>query len=97
YDTEVFDGKWYVIASTQPGGAVHHYYNGALVADAPFGLTCMSHRSKMYTIWGNIVYFSALNNPGAWTPNATNVGAGFIQLDGQDEGSVSLVAMSVYY
>jgi hypothetical protein len=57
----------------------------------------MSHRSKMYAVAGNIVYFSMLNNPAVWTPGTSNTGAGFIQLDGQDEGAITLVGLAPYY
>jgi hypothetical protein len=95
-DIDVFDNQFYVVVY-EGDGVIRHYYNGTHVADAPGVPTVMSHRSKMYGVAGNIVYFSALNNPAAWTPNATNVGAGFIQVDGQDEGAVALIGLAPYY
>lgn len=95
-DTDVFDNQFYVVVA-ETDGSIKHYYNGVHVADAPPAPTVMSHRSKMYAVLNNIVYFSALNNPAAWTPNVTNVGAGFIQLDGQDEGAIALIGLAPYY
>jgi hypothetical protein len=95
-DVDVFDNQFYVVVQ-QPDGNFAHYYNGAHVADAPNAGQAMAHRSKMYAIRDNIVYFSALNNPAAWTPGTTNIGAGYIQLDGQDEGAITLIGLAPYY
>jgi len=95
-DVDVFDNQFYVVVQ-QPDNTFKHYYNGALVADAPNAPTVMAHRSKMYAVAGNIVYFSMLNNPAVWTPGPSNTGAGFIQLDGHDQGAISLVGLAAYY
>ena len=97
-DVDVFDNQFYVIVQ-QPDGNYKHYYNGALVTSAPNAPQAMAHRSKMYSIRDNIVYFSAVDDPTHWTPSTGTgpVGAGFIQLDGQDEGAIVLVGMAPYY
>lgn len=95
-DVDVFDNQFYVVVQ-QPDHTFKHYYNGVLVADAPNAPQVIAHRSKMYAIAGNIVYFSMLNNPAVWTPGPSNTGAGFIQLDGQDQGAMSLIGLSTYY
>lgn len=95
-DVDMFDNQFYVVVR-QPDGNFKHYFNGVLVADAPNAPQVMAHRSKMYAISGNIVYFSTLNNPAVWTPGSTNTGAGFIQLDGQDTGAVNLIGLASYY
>lgn len=96
-DVEVFDSKFYTVWQFNDG-TFHHFYDGAPVATAPNAPTIMAYRSKMYAVWGNILYFSALNDPSFWTPNdTTKPGAGFIQIDSQQSGGVQLMGLSVYY
>lgn len=95
-DVDVFDNQFYVVVQ-QPDGNYAHYYNGAHVAGAPNAGQVLAHRSKMYAVRDNIVYFSAVGDPTIWATSTTTPGAGFIQLDGQDSGTVALVAMATYY
>lgn len=95
-DIDVFDNQLYVVVR-QHDGTFKHYFNGVLVTQAPNAPQTMSHRSKMYAIAGNIVYFSDVGDPTKWTPGTGAPGAGFIQLDGQDQGAMSLIGMAVYY
>jgi hypothetical protein len=95
-DVDVFDNQFYVVVQ-QPDGNYAHYYNGAHVAGAPNAGQALAHRSKMYAIRDNIVYFSAVGDPTIWASGAGTPGAGFIQLDGQDSGTVNLVGLATYY
>lgn len=96
-DVEIFNGLLYVVVQ-QPDGNFAHYYNGAHVTEAPNSGTVMAHRSKMYSVKDNIVYFSGLDDPLHWTADSGGtVGAGFIQVDAQDDGSVTLVGLASYY
>jgi hypothetical protein len=95
-DIDVFDNKFYVVTEVTPN-VYQHYYNGVVVSGAPNSASATAHRSKMYAVDGSIVYFSALNNPADWVTGGGATDAGFIQLDGQDEGSVSLIGLATYY
>ena len=95
-DVDVFNSQFYVVVEKASGG-YQHFYNGALVPEAPQSPTAMAHRSKMYALAGNVVYFSAIDNATLWTPGASAIGAGFIQLDGQDEGQMQTIGMAAYY
>lgn len=95
-DVDVFDNGFYVVVQ-QPDGNYAHYYQGAHVTEAPNAGQVLAHRSKLYAIRDNIVYFSDVGDPTHWTPGSGAPGAGFIQLDNQDSGSVSLVGLATYY
>ena len=95
-DVDVFDNQFYVVVR-QPDGNFAHYYNGAHVTEAPNAGQALAHRSKMYAVANNIVYFSDVYQPTKWTPGTGAPGAGFIQLDGQDEGAVYLIGLAPYY
>lgn len=96
-DTEVFNGKIYVVVQQSPG-VYKHYYDGVLVTEAPNSATVIAHRSKMYAVAGNVVYFSGLDDPIHWVSGSGGtIGAGFIQVDSVDEGSITLMGMSPYY
>jgi hypothetical protein len=96
-DTEVFNNKLYVVVQQSPG-VYKHYYDGVLVTEAPNSAVVMAHRSKMYAVASNIVYFSGLDDPVHWTSGSGGtVGAGFIQVDSADDGMITLMGMSPYY
>ena len=95
-DVDVFDGQFYVVVE-KPDGSYQHFFNGAIVTEAPNAPVAMAHRSKMYAIAGSVVYFSGVNDPTHWTPGSSAPGAGFIQLDGQEEGAIYLIGMATYY
>lgn len=90
-DAEVFQRKLYVIARFSDN-TIRHFYDGAEVVGAT-GTTGRSHKSKLYKADGQILRFSAINDPA----NLTGTGSGFIDVTTQDAGSADLVGLEPYY
>lgn len=92
HDADLFQGTHYLIADF--GGTIRHIYGGTIVATAPAGARqAKTHRGKIYTVTGNSVYFSSLNDPSTYT----GIGSGMIYVDTQDVGMLDLVTVETYY
>lgn len=107
-DFDTFNGKIYMTAFDPAGtvgsSQVFHYYNGVLINDASGtlakGLYIRTYRTKVYSVSGNNLFFSAINDPTIWIdppPDPPANGAGFINLSNQDSGGELLTSLEVYY
>lgn len=97
-DYDLFDGRIYVIIY-HPSFGVRHYFQDAttgVLAHVPDGRGsyCRTYKSKMHTIAGKTLYFSAVNDPTNWT---TGTGAGFINLAIEDADMYECIGLEVYY
>jgi hypothetical protein len=97
-DYDVFDGRLY-IAVHEPSVAYKHYYEdpiGTMVETEGTnkGAFIRTYQSKVYSVSGKTLYFSAINNPKLWN---TGTGAGFINLSLQDADAERLTSLEVYY
>lgn len=77
----------------------HIYYNGALVADPDAdNWRARVYQGKVYGCKGQILNFSALNNPALWDYTATPAnGGGFINVSGADQFSGEIVSIERFY
>jgi hypothetical protein len=92
-DWDTYNGKFFVIAQGTDGN-VYRFYDGALVTGAK-GISCRTYKSKIYTVEGSYLYFSAVGDPTDWATAAD--GAGFINLATEDSEMSTLVGIEVYY
>jgi hypothetical protein len=97
-DFDTFDGQIYLVCS-QPSAVAPannpHYYNGVLTTSGSGkGLYVRTYQSKVYSVTGKYLYFSAVNDPMNWD---TGTGHGYINLSLQDADSERLTALEVYY
>lgn len=90
-DWDTYSGKFYVIVRGSDG-VVYHFYNGVAVPAAK-GTACRTYKTKMYTIDGDLLRFSAVGKPDDWS----GTGAGFIDLSAEDSDMDSLQSLEVYY
>ena len=58
------------------------------------GAYVRTYQSKVYSVIGKYLYFSAVNDPKLWN---TGTGAGYINLSLQDADSERLTSLEVYY
>lgn len=101
----VFDGFIYAVAKYLDG-SVHHFYNGARVADwdggsglpAIKGDVVLTMKKKIYACANNLLYYSGVNTPAGWdsTPSTGDVGAGFLNMSNHQEGAGTLTGLGVY-
>lgn len=94
-DTENFAGKIYAIARYS-NGDVRHFFDGTRVAEwdpLPKATRCLTHRQKMYSVAGNTVYFSAIDDPAHVT---SGTGDGFLKIADQNSLGESLTGLGVY-
>jgi hypothetical protein len=97
-DYDVFDGKLY-IACHDPGVNYPHYYEDPVTVMTETegtnkGVTVRTYQSKVYSVSGKFLYFSAVDNPKLWN---SGTGAGYINLSLQDSDSELLTSIEVYY
>lgn len=96
-DTELFEGKWYVVvlgASNTPW----HSWNGTTVVNSQSGtplkgVSAKTYRDKVYSADADVIYFSAILDPGSHT----GVGAGFINASSRDGSMVNIIGIEQYY
>jgi hypothetical protein len=97
-DFDTFDGDVYVTVgdSLQPPGPANnlHYYRAVLTQGAGRGWYVRTYGTKVYSVNGKNLYFSAVGDCTNWT---TGTGAGFIDLALQDADGESLSTLEVYY
>ena len=97
YDYETFDGDVYLICYDPAQASGHwnpHYFRGALTEGSDRGLYARTYGTKMYTVQGKNLFFSAVGDVTNWT---TGTGAGFVNLSMQDADGESLVSLEIYY
>lgn len=100
--SEFYDGKVWAVAE-YANGDVLHFYDGVQVADWTAGsgasvagakaTALLTHRDKMYAIFGSILAFSGIATPTAWQ---ASTGTGFKNMSNQSAGSESLTAIGRY-
>jgi hypothetical protein len=101
-DFDNFDGKVYLACRTGTGAlpvvptAVQnpHYYDGVETQGSGKGYYVRTYQSKVYSVVGKYLNFSAVNDPSNWT---TGTGYGYINLSLQDADSETLTSLEVYY
>jgi hypothetical protein len=91
-DTDLFDNKVFCILWTDTAGSVMRFYDGVNLPAAN-GFYCRTYKTKMYTVGGNVLYFSAVGNAADWT----GTGSGSIDLSLEDSDMTNCVALEVYY
>jgi len=91
-DYDLFDNKVFSIIATDTAGTVLRFYDGVQVPNAN-GLFCRTYKTKMMTVAGSILYFSAVGAADDWT----GTGSGFIDLSLEDSDMTDCQALEVYY
>jgi hypothetical protein len=101
YDVEAFDNGFYVTGRDTVGQSFI-WWNNVIVLEVGGGQSrgtyARTYKTKMYRTDGRYLRFSGVNAPSQNDPaNATNPGAGFINLAIHDPDGENLVAMEVFY
>src|SRR5580765_1722338 len=95
-DFDTYDGKIYLAgydsSATWPD-ANPHFYNGSLAITGK-GYYVRTYGTKIYSVLGKNLSFSAIGDPLNWT---TGTGAGFINLSTQDADGENLTTLEIYY
>jgi hypothetical protein len=91
-DYDLFDNKVFVVLWTDDVGNVKRFYDGVEVPAAN-GFYCRTYKTKMYTVAGSVLYFSAVGNAGDWT----GTGSGSIDVSLGDSDMTDCIALEVYY
>jgi hypothetical protein len=103
-DHDLFTNKAFVI-TRDLDGTLNYFYDGAIVpkpvgvpTDTNYkpgaqGLYCRTYRTKMYTVQGTTMYYSAVGDPTDWG----GTGAGFTDLSLEDSDMSDCIALEVYY
>jgi len=90
-DTDIFATKLYVIAEFTDG-TVLHFYDGAEITGA-VGLTAKTHKTKVFKTDGELIRFSAINDP----TDLVGTGSGLIDVTNADFGSADLIGLESCY
>lgn len=111
---DVFEGKAYVIARFWNGTTYvnRHFYDGTRITDwtegvsgkpSAIGTIAKTHKRKVYSAAGSILYFCDVDEPTSWnwiatgSPGASSgVGAGFVNMANHQTGSDDITALGVY-
>jgi hypothetical protein len=93
-DYDLFDNKVFTILwnTGPPTNTVMRFYDG-IDLPAAKGFYCRTYKTKMYTVGGSILYFSAVGNPADWT----GTGSGNIDLSLGDSDMTDSIALEAYY
>lgn len=97
---DLYNGKIYAIAKYD-NGDTRHFYDGAEVTDwddggtkpTGYGSLVVTHRRKLYSSVGSIVYFPVIDTATNWN---TASGAGFQNMNTAQGGSETVTAMTKY-
>lgn len=98
--SDLYNGKIYAIAQFE-NGDIRHYYDGTNVADwnvggtkpTGYGTLVLTHRRKLYSPVGSVVYFPVIDTATNWD---TSAGAGFQNMNTNQGGSDSVTGMCKY-
>ena len=64
----LFDQQIFCVAFVDGGGTPKYFFNGAKITDPNVnGLYCRTYKTKIYTVAGPVMYFSAVGDPTTWT------------------------------
>jgi hypothetical protein len=91
-DYDLFDNKVFVVAWTDAVNNVVRCYDGVAIPDAK-GFFVKTYKTKIFSVGGSVLYFSAVGNPADWT----GTGSGSIDLSLEDSDMTDCVAVEVYY
>lgn len=92
-DYDLFDNKVFVVAWTDAAHTqVVRCYDGREVPKAN-GFFVKTYKTKLYSVGGSVLYFSAIGNPGDWE----GTGAGSIDLSLEDSDMTDCLAIEAYY
>ena len=91
-DYDLFDNKVFVVIWTDAAGNTKRFYDGADVPAAN-GFYVRTYKTKMFSVGGSVLYFSAIGNPADWT----GTGSGSIDLSLEDSDMTDCTALEVYY
>jgi hypothetical protein len=91
-DYDLFDNKVFCILWVDAVGNTMRFYDGVSIP-AAHGYYCRTYKTKMYTVGGSVLYFSAIGNPADWT----GTGSGNIDLSLGDSDMTDCIAIEVYY
>ena len=93
-DVQVFGPGFYTVCLFTDD-SYRHYYDGTLVPDSEVqGTNVRAHKSKLYSIDGQNLRFSAIKDPTDWTGGT---GYGIIDVTTEDQGLGDLVGIEQYY
>jgi len=97
-DYDLFQNKVFVILWTDGAGNIMRFYNGVNVPLAT-GYYCKTYKTKVYTVQGAMLAFSASNDATKWFNIAAPVqdGSGQIDLSTTDSDMTDNVGLEVYY
>ncbi|MHC2536987.1 hypothetical protein [Bradyrhizobium diazoefficiens] len=91
-DYDLFDNKVFAVIWIDAGGNTKRFYDGAEVPTAN-GFYVRTYKTKMFSVGGSVLYFSAIGNPADWT----GTGSGSIDLSLEDSDMTDCTALEVYY
>lgn len=98
---DLFNGQLYVIGRYDNGDH-RHFYNGVTVSDwgaggnnpSGFGTINRTHKRKMYSPIGSLLWFSELDS--ATNFDTTASGSGFVNVNNHQSGSDTVTGLAVY-
>lgn len=98
---DLFAGLLYVIAEYD-NGEIRHFYNGTMVSDwgagtpnpAGYGTLARTHKRKLYSPIGSLLWFSELDIPNNIDTGAS--GSGFVNMSNHQSGSDSVTGLVTY-
>jgi hypothetical protein len=91
-DYDLFDNKVFTVLWTDAAGNTKRFYDGTEVPAAN-GFYVRTYKTKMFSVGGSVLYFSAVGNPADWT----GTGSGSIDLSLEDSDMTDCTALEVYY
>jgi hypothetical protein len=91
-DHDLFDNKAFAIVQTDDVGTIMRFYDGNSVPGAN-GLYCRTYKTKMHTVAGSVLYFSAVGAADDWG----GTGSGSIDLSLEDSDMTDCQGLEVYY
>jgi len=104
-DFDTFDGKIYLATSTvaagtplpvEPTAAQNpHYYDGVATEGAGKGFYLRTYQSKVYSVTGRYLYFSAINDPKLWNAPATFTSVAVTSLSSSYPARVTVAAADI--
>jgi hypothetical protein len=98
---DLFNGQLYVIPKYD-NGDYRHFYNGANVADwnagannpIGFGTLARTHKRKVYSPIGSLLWFSELDSGTNFDSTAS--GSGFVNVSNHQSGSDAVTGLGIY-
>lgn len=98
-DSEFVYNSQYMVAKGVDGNIYHFWGSSNVTPPYPQAAYIRQHRNRLWSFYGNVLYFSALQSAGTWsvpTPG-TPTSAGYIEVSYSDAGYPWLIGLNVYY